>query len=124
MAAPTLLRLLPAALAVIALEAGCIDEHAPVAVQSSCPAWVEYPKDDHLNDPSPYLGCTNRANLEQMLDDKQDLAAGRTLGPASGEREGNAVKAYQEGKTKTTPSGSSSGGAAILLPGSGTTGPQ
>ena len=123
MAAPNLLRLLPAALAVIALQSGCIDQHAPVAVESPCPAWVDYPKDIHINDPSPYLGCTNRANLEQMLDDKQDIVAGRTLGAASGERESNAVKAYQEGKTKTTPTGSSGGGAAILLPSSGTTGP-
>lgn len=124
MAAPTLLRLLPAALAVIALQAGCIDEHAPVAVQSSCPPWVDYPRDNHINDASPYLGCTNRANLEQMLDDKQDIVAGRTLGAASGERESNVVKAYQEGRTKTAPSGSSSGAAAILLPSSGRAGPQ
>ena len=123
MAASDLFRLLPAALALIALLSGCIDEHAPLAVESPCPAWVDYPKDNHINDGSPYLGCANRVNLEQMLDNKQDVAAGRTLGPASGEREGNAVKAYQEGKTKTTPSGSSSGTSAILLPSVGTTGP-
>jgi len=123
MAASALFRLLPAALAVIALQSGCATEHAPLAVDSQCPAWVDYPKDRHINDGSPYLGCTNRANLEQMLDDKQDVAAGRTLGPASGERESKVVKDYQEGKTKTAPAGSSGGTSAILLPSVGTTGP-
>lgn len=112
---------LPAGLAgfaLIALLAGCTNEHAPLQTSSPCPPWVEYPSDPHSNDNSPYLGCTNRANLEQMVDDKHDLTKGRALGPANGERESNAVKAYEEGKTKTTSTGASGPAPAILLPGS------
>lgn len=124
MTAHSPIHLLPTLFAAAGILAGCQIEHTPRAVHSPCPAWVNYPKDDHINEGSPYLGCTNRANLEQMLDDKQDVAAGRTLAPANGERESNAVKAYEEGKTKTPTAGSSTPGAAILIPETGRTGTQ
>lgn len=124
MAVPAPRPLLPALLVACAVLAGCETEHAPLAVQSPCPAWVDYPADRHINDGSPYLGCTNRANLDQMLDDKQDLVAGRALGPADGERESKVIKDYQTGKTKTSNAGATTPGAALLIPETGRTGTQ
>lgn len=124
MAVPSSFRLLLAGIAVMTLSAGCA-KHAPVAAAASpCPPWVDYPADMHSNDPSPYLGCANRVNLDEMLDDKHDLVAGRKLGPANGERESRAVKAYEEGKTKTAPSGGASAGPSILFQGGSSTGGQ
>lgn len=108
-------------LALLGLGA-CANEHAPLASTSPCPPYVNYPADIHANDPSPYLGCSNRANLEQMVEDKRDLEVGRTLGPADGAREAKAVKDYKEGKTKTSTGSSSTTGAGLLLQGTGTTG--
>jgi type IV pilus biogenesis protein CpaD/CtpE len=103
--------------AVAVALAGCTQ--APLVAARPCPAWVDYPADSHSNGSSPYLGCTNRANLERMLEDKRDLVAGRRLGPARGERESLAVKAYDEGKTKTSNTGGATQGGAILLQQSG-----
>ena len=118
---PTLLT----GLAIILALAGCAAApHAPVAA-GPCPAWVNYPADLHSNDGSAYLGCTNAANLAQMLDNKADLAKGRALAPANGAREAKAVQDYEEGKTKSsTGGGSTSTGAGALLQGTGETGPQ
>lgn len=120
------LPLIAAGLAMAGLLSGCAtSEHAPVAA-SPCPAWVDYPADIHSNDGSPYLGCVNQANLEQMLVDKHDLKKGRTLAPASGARQAQAVKDYQEGKVKTS-TGTGTTGPTLLLQGasgnSGTTSP-
>jgi len=110
MAGPRLFVAFPA---LAALLSGCT--HVPMAATPACPAWVDYPADDHSNDDSPYLGCVSRANLELMLDDKHDVIAGRSLGPANGERESSTVKAYEEGKTKTSNAGpTASGGGASL----------
>lgn len=100
----------------------CARERAPIASSSPCPPFVEYPADIHANGPSPWLGCSNRANLEQMLEDKHDLTAGRKLGPADGAREAKAVKDYKDGKTKTSTGSTGTTGAALLLQGTGTTG--
>lgn len=114
-----------AAAAVIGLLAGCAHEHGPVTA-SPCPAWVDYPADLHSNEGSPYLGCVNQANLEQMLADKHDLKKGRALAPGDGARDAKAIQDYKDGKVKTS-TGSGATGAALLFPGtgssSGTTGP-
>jgi hypothetical protein len=47
------------------------------------------------------LGCTYVVNLHKMLEDPKDADAGRTLGPANGEREGAAVNAYRQNKIKS-----------------------
>lgn len=117
---PTLLT----GLAIVLALGGCAAApHAPVAA-GPCPAWVNYPADLHSNDGSAYLGCTNAANLAQMLDDKADLARGRALAPANGAREAKAVQDYEEGKTKSSADGSKAVGAGALLQGTGGTGPQ
>lgn len=67
---------------------------------SACPQWAQDPADIHDNQPSPYLGCTNDVNLLRMVERPQDLQQGRTLGPTSGERQANAVKAYDTGQVK------------------------
>ena len=123
---PSRLHLLLAGLAATVLLSGCASEHAPV-MASPCPAWVDYPADIHSNDGSPYLGCVNKANLDQMLADKHDLEKGRALAPANGARQAKAIKDYEEGKSKSS-TGSGTSGAALLLQGSGsnssgTTGP-
>lgn len=120
------LHLLLAGLTTTVLLAGCTSQHAPV-MASPCPAWVDYPADIHSNDGSPYLGCVNKANLDQMLVDKHDLKKGRALAPANGARQAKAVKDYEEGKTKSS-TGTGTTGSALLLQGtnsnsSGTTGP-
>jgi type IV pilus biogenesis protein CpaD/CtpE len=107
--------LLVAGAAMIGLMSGCA-EHGPV-MASPCPAWVDYPKNLHSNDGSPYLGCVNHANLEQMLADKHDLKKGRTLAPVSGAPQAKAVQDYEQGKVKLK-SGGGAGGPAILLQGS------
>jgi len=66
----------------------------------ACPQWANDPVDDHANQGSPYLGCTNDVNLLRMVERPQDLQQGRTLGPASGERQAGAVKAYDTDKVK------------------------
>lgn len=102
--------------------AACANEHAPVAQTSPCPPFAAYPSDIHANDASPYDGCSNRVNLEEMLADKHDLVAGRKLGPADGAREAKAVQDYKEGRTKTSTGNGTSTGAALLLQGASTMG--
>ena len=67
---------------------------------SACPQWAQDPADIHDNQPSPYLGCTNDVNLLRMVERPQYLQQCRTLGPAGGERQANAVKAYDTGQVK------------------------
>ncbi len=111
-------------LAIVLLLAGCAAApHAPVAA-APCPAWVNYPVDRHSNAGSPYLGCTNAANLAQMLDDKKDLVEGRPLAPANGAREAKSVQDYEEGKTKTSSGNGTGASAGALLQGTGGAGPQ
>lgn len=71
-----------------------------VAAPPPCPSWVDFPADDHSNAGSPYLGCTNAANLRSMVANPNDLKQGRPLGPADGERETNAVRTYEQGQVK------------------------
>ena len=65
-----------------------------------CPNFANDPIDTHANQGSPYLGCTNDVNLLRMVERPQDLQQGRALGPASGERQAGAVKAYETDKVK------------------------
>jgi Pilus biogenesis CpaD protein (pilus_cpaD) len=95
------------ALSVILLMSGCTlsagDQPPPTATRP-CSLWFNYPADRHSNRDSPYLGCANDANLRVMIDRPEDLAQGRPLGPASGEREARAVEAYRQGKVRPLPS--------------------
>lgn len=127
MTANSLARLLAATLT-LALAA-CASQPPPkpaskAAAVTPCPPWVDYPANLHSNANSPYLGCANRANLEQMLVDKHDLVRGRKLGPANGERESSAVKAYEQGKIKLPNSSGASSGATLLLQGGSQGGTQ
>jgi len=113
------------ALLVIA-QGSCIDRSsvrlAPTAALP-CPAWVEFPADGHSNEDSIYLGCTNAQNLRNMVANPDDLAQGRALGPASGERETLGVERYNQGKinaSKSAPSAS----PTIIMPNSDTETPQ
>jgi pilus assembly protein CpaD len=46
------------------------------------------------------LGCSQQRNLELMVEDPRDLQRGRSLAPASGPREGDAVERYQTDEVK------------------------
>jgi type IV pilus biogenesis protein CpaD/CtpE len=112
------LRLLSALLLIA--QVACIDRSglrvAPTAALP-CPAWVEFPADGHSNEDSIYLGCTNAENLHNMVADPGDLAQGRALGPASGERETLGVDRYNHGRinaSKSAPSAS----PTIIMPNS------
>jgi len=98
-------RIIVLAGALLAALSGCSrpDETPPApapvaAAASSCPSWTTYPLDHHSNAESPYLGCVNALNLQNMVADPHDLEQGRTLGPANGEHETLAVEAYQRGR--------------------------
>ena len=106
---------LPAAIALVA--------PASAEPAQKCPSWVQSPDDFHANRPSPDLGCSNRENLGQMVEDPNDLKQGKDLAPADSQRESDAVKRYEEGHVKTaTPAPSSFGG--VLVPSSPMGGPQ
>ena len=87
---------------------------APTAAQP-CPSWVEFPADTHSNADSAFLGCVNRENLTNMLERQEDLAHGRALGPARGERASSAVDAYNTGRTRL-PGGTPAAGPTIVMP--------
>jgi type IV pilus biogenesis protein CpaD/CtpE len=67
---------------------------------SPCPRWWEYPTDPHDNSDSPFLGCIAAVNLRAMVANPADLTRGRSLGPADGARESQAIEIYQQGKIK------------------------
>ena len=87
-----------------------------------CPAWPNYPTDDHSNGRSPFLGCANAVNLRDMVETPTDLDHGRTLGPANGEREAHAVRAYEQGQIKDFPN--VNGPRTFSMPGATTGGSQ
>lgn len=58
-------------------------------------------------------GCANRANLQAMLADPEDLTRTQILTPASGSRETRAVETYLLGKANPN---SSSGQTSIIDP--------
>jgi Pilus biogenesis CpaD protein (pilus_cpaD) len=72
----------------------------PPTAGQPCPPWADDPPNPHSNAESPYLGCVNRVNLKDMVDNPNDLQQGRTLGPADGTREANGVRAYEQGQIK------------------------
>lgn len=94
------LRIASLALVVAALGCAPVEGVPESAGVHPCPNWANDPVDDHGNQGSPYLGCTNDINLIKMVERPQDLQQGRTLGPASGERQAGAVKAYDTDKVK------------------------
>ena len=94
-----------------------------VAGPPPCPAWVNFPADDHSNAGSPYLGCTNAGNLRNMVDNPNDLDQGRPLGPANGERETRAVHAYEQGQVKA-PIDQNAPRPLFVMPGATTGGTQ
>ncbi len=86
---------------------GCADDRAllPVPTASQpCPPWVMYPANPYSNADSPYIGCTVALNLSANVARPSDLAVGRPLGPADGQRETLSVETYQQGKIKPFPS--------------------
>jgi type IV pilus biogenesis protein CpaD/CtpE len=92
--------------------AGCANPASlpvPTAAQP-CPPWVLFPPDRYSNADSPYLGCTVAANLRANAANSADLARGRPLGPADGQRETLAVENYQQGKIKPFPNTSTTSG--------------
>jgi hypothetical protein len=95
-------------IAALLLLAGCTlstgSQPTPTAAQP-CSLWFNYPADRHSNLDSPYLGCANDMNLRAMIDRPEDLASGRPLGAADGEREARAVDAYRQDKVKALPAG-------------------
>lgn len=98
----------------LALWAGTAQSQ-PASSQDACPPWASS-HDLHSNAEAPNLGCVNRKNLGKMLAHPEDLAQGRSLGPADGARESRAVDAYQQGKVK--PFGTDQSMApAIIVPG-------
>ena len=116
MIARTPKHVLVASIVLAILHTGCATEPEPLAASTSpCKPWVNYPSDSHGNQGSPYLGCTNSADLNAMVVDKNDLAKGRSLAPADGQRQSDAVKAYQSGQVKTG-TNSSVSGFGLLLP--------
>jgi len=107
-------------------QAACIDRSsvrvAPTAALP-CPAWVEFPADGHSNEDSVYLGCTEAQNLRHMVANPGDLGEGRTLGPASGEREALGVDRYNQGKIDASKSAPNAA-PTIIMPNSDTETPQ
>lgn len=99
-------------LACAPLSARAADE-SPAA---RCSSWADLTHPDHSNSEPSNLGCTNRRNLENMVEDKSDLEQGRPLGPADAERESLAVKNYEEGHVKQSSSGTASPGLTIGTP--------
>jgi len=79
----------------------------------TCSHWAQLAGSDHSNAEPADLGCTNRRNLEHMVEAPLDLERGRSLGPADAEREAHAVKIYEEGKVQFI--GSSAGPAGFVL---------
>ncbi len=81
----------------------------------TCSHWVELAGTDYSARAPADLGCTNRQNLEHMVEDPNDLVRGRHLGPADAARESLAVRNYEDGKVKFAPSGGGSN-SVVLAP--------
>ena len=116
----------PTLFATLVLLAGCVSPDKPIpppaapsVAQGPCRPWVYFPTDSHSNVDSPYLGCINRANLEEMVARPADLEAGRSPGPANGARESLGVETYVEGKIKNFGTESIQGPSIVLPGGSG-----
>lgn len=69
-------------------------------VLPACPDWSRPLAPDPWNQPFSNLGCANAVNLGLMVADPADLASGRSLGPADGAREAEAVVRYRTDKVK------------------------
>lgn len=73
-----------------------IDRH--VVVLPPCPDWSVESGTDFANNPHSNFGCATRTNLGLMIDNPRDLARGRSLGPADGVREAEAIARYRRGE--------------------------
>ncbi len=97
---------------VLLAESRCADNPAQLPVPTAdqpCPPWVLFPADRYSNADSPYLGCTLAVNLRANIGNPADLARGRPLRPADGQRETLAVETYQQGKIKPFGGGGTTG---------------
>jgi pilus assembly protein CpaD len=80
-----------------------------------CPGWADIQDNYAANGPLLPLGCITRRNLQLMVEDPRDLVIGRTLDPADGRREADAITRYQSGKVKEFPSKTATGGSGSAI---------
>jgi pilus assembly protein CpaD len=69
-----------------------------VVVLPGCPDWSRESGTDFANLPHSNLGCATETNLGLMVAEPRDLVRGRTLGPADGTREAEAIVRYRTGR--------------------------
>lgn len=67
-------------------------------VLPECPDYSRAIIGGYHNLPSSNFGCADQRNLGLMVANPRDLLRGRDLGPADGERQGRAVRAYRDGE--------------------------
>ena len=79
-----------------------------------CPDWSKPGLLDMSNTGSSNFGCATAVNLSLMVADPADLAQGRELGAADGERMAEAVRRYRTGELPA-PSASSESAAVSLF---------
>jgi type IV pilus biogenesis protein CpaD/CtpE len=70
----------------------------------------------------PGIACADAYNMGQMLARPRDAAIGRTVGPADGQVNADAVQRYREGRVKAAAAGASGTGANAAGPGAGPAG--
>lgn len=99
--------------ALLMSASGSTAQTSTAATSPACTPWVNS-GGDHSNAETPELGCSNRRNLEGMLDSKGDLERGRELGPADANRERLAITNYEEGKVKDSSAGATTPGALMI----------
>jgi pilus assembly protein CpaD len=64
----------------------------------ACPDWSRESGTDFANLPHSNQGCATETNLGLMVADPKDLVRGRSLGPADGVHEAEAIVRYRTGK--------------------------
>ena len=79
-----------------------------------CPDWSKPGLLDMSNTPSSNFGCATAVNLSLMVADPADLARGRELGAADGERMAETVRRYRTGELPA-PSAANESGAVSLF---------
>lgn len=67
-----------------------------VVTLPDCADWSKPSGIDPHNRPSSHIGCASARNLAVMVADPADLVHGRTLGPADGVREADALRRYRD----------------------------
>lgn len=69
-----------------------------VVTPPACPDWSRESGLDYANRPHTNHGCAMETNLGLMIADPRDLVRGRTLGPADGVHQADAIVRYREGE--------------------------